>query len=403
MPLTDMLRAEAARRAGERHRGRRQLWARPRGPDPALGRRGRPADAGFHRRCRHARARRRRNLLHLAARHSRVARGAGALSTSGISAWRSRRTNSSSRSAACRRSSWRCRRRRAPATRRSIWRRPGRISPAPPALPARFRSPVPLDRRRQWLVLRCRPRRGGGHAAHQVIFVNTPSNPTGWTADHRDAAGAPRSGAPPWPLDHRRRDLFAVPLWRTPRAVLHGHHGAGGPHPLRQHLLQELGDDRLAHRLAALASLAGAHLREPDPVFDLRRRAVHAARRRRRARRGRRVPRIAGEAAQAARDLVCRMLGETGRVRFSVPPGAFYLFFSVDGMKDSTQGRLRHRRQGQCRPGARHRLRRGGRGLSPALLPPPPRPGRGSRQPAGGVDQKGLSSFSRRTSAPAAG
>jgi aspartate/methionine/tyrosine aminotransferase len=41
--------------------------------------------------------------------------------------------------------------------------------------------------------------------------------------------------------------------------------------------------------------------------------------------------------AQAARDLICRKLGETGRVRFSVPPGAFYLLFAVDGMKDSTK------------------------------------------------------------------
>lgn len=41
--------------------------------------------------------------------------------------------------------------------------------------------------------------------------------------------------------------------------------------------------------------------------------------------------------AQVSRDLVCRSLAETGRVRFSVPPGAFYLFFSVDGLKDSTK------------------------------------------------------------------
>ena len=39
--------------------------------------------------------------------------------------------------------------------------------------------------------------------------------------------------------------------------------------------------------------------------------------------------------AKAARDLVCRILGETGRVRFSVPPGAFYLFFAVDGVTDT--------------------------------------------------------------------
>jgi aspartate/methionine/tyrosine aminotransferase len=41
--------------------------------------------------------------------------------------------------------------------------------------------------------------------------------------------------------------------------------------------------------------------------------------------------------AQRSRDTVCRILGETGRVRFAVPPGAFYLFFSVDGLQDSTQ------------------------------------------------------------------
>ena len=40
------------------------------------------------------------------------------------------------------------------------------------------------------------------------------------------------------------------------------------------------------------------------------------------------------ERAQKARDLVCRILGETGRVKFSVPPGAFYLFFSIDGVTD---------------------------------------------------------------------
>jgi aspartate/methionine/tyrosine aminotransferase len=40
------------------------------------------------------------------------------------------------------------------------------------------------------------------------------------------------------------------------------------------------------------------------------------------------------ERAQAARDLICRILLDTGRVHLSVPPGAFYLFFSVDGVTD---------------------------------------------------------------------
>jgi aspartate/methionine/tyrosine aminotransferase len=41
------------------------------------------------------------------------------------------------------------------------------------------------------------------------------------------------------------------------------------------------------------------------------------------------------ERARQARDIVCGILGATGRARFSVPQGAFYLFFSVDGIGDS--------------------------------------------------------------------
>jgi aspartate/methionine/tyrosine aminotransferase len=41
------------------------------------------------------------------------------------------------------------------------------------------------------------------------------------------------------------------------------------------------------------------------------------------------------ERARQARDIVCDILGSTGRARFSVPQGAFYLFFSVDGITDS--------------------------------------------------------------------
>ncbi|MER8960781.1 pyridoxal phosphate-dependent aminotransferase [Mesorhizobium sp. M0701] len=41
------------------------------------------------------------------------------------------------------------------------------------------------------------------------------------------------------------------------------------------------------------------------------------------------------ERARAARDLVCGILATTGRARFTVPQGAFYLFFAVDGISDS--------------------------------------------------------------------
>jgi aspartate/methionine/tyrosine aminotransferase len=47
------------------------------------------------------------------------------------------------------------------------------------------------------------------------------------------------------------------------------------------------------------------------------------------------------ERAQKARDLVCGILAETGRAHFAVPPGAFYLFFSVDGVTDSREAAFR--------------------------------------------------------------
>ncbi|MBZ9935928.1 pyridoxal phosphate-dependent aminotransferase [Mesorhizobium sp. BR1-1-16] len=45
--------------------------------------------------------------------------------------------------------------------------------------------------------------------------------------------------------------------------------------------------------------------------------------------------------AMAAREIVCQGLEATGRVRFTWPKGAFYLFFSVDGETDSRKLGLR--------------------------------------------------------------
>ncbi|CUA89515.1 Aspartate/methionine/tyrosine aminotransferase [Chelatococcus sambhunathii] len=45
--------------------------------------------------------------------------------------------------------------------------------------------------------------------------------------------------------------------------------------------------------------------------------------------------------ARAGRDIVCRGLSATGRVRFAEPTGAFYLFFSVDGEDDTRRLAIR--------------------------------------------------------------
>jgi aspartate/methionine/tyrosine aminotransferase len=47
------------------------------------------------------------------------------------------------------------------------------------------------------------------------------------------------------------------------------------------------------------------------------------------------------ERCRAGRDIVCDALAELPRVRFHRPPGAFYLFFSVDGEPDSRALALR--------------------------------------------------------------
>jgi aspartate/methionine/tyrosine aminotransferase len=45
--------------------------------------------------------------------------------------------------------------------------------------------------------------------------------------------------------------------------------------------------------------------------------------------------------AQLARDIVSVALAKTGRARFAVPPGAFYLFFAVDGVTNSLNAAIR--------------------------------------------------------------
>ena len=127
-------------RARKRHRRRRELRPRPRRPDPALGRRGRPADARLHHRCRCPGAGRRRDLLHLAERHPRTEAGARPLLHQAFRQELRRGRVHRHRLAACRRSSWRSTLSPARATRSSICRRPGRISPPPPVWPAPSRS-----------------------------------------------------------------------------------------------------------------------------------------------------------------------------------------------------------------------------------------------------------------------
>ena len=121
----------------------------------------------------------------------------------------------------------------------------------------------------------------------QAIFVNTPSNPTGWTADRETLQAI---------LDLARRHG----LWIIADEIYALFHFGGSRAASFIDIMEP--EDRILFvntfsknwamtgwRIGWLRAhpVARPHVREPDPVFDLRRRAVPAARRHRRARRGR--------------------------------------------------------------------------------------------------------------------
>ena len=82
--------------------------------------------------------------------------------------------------------------------------------------------------------------------------------------------------------------------------------------------------------------------REHDPVFDLGRRGIHAARAVAALERGESFVAHHGRARAARpRYLSATRSRATGRVRFAEPQGAFYLFFSVDGEPDTRRLVLR--------------------------------------------------------------
>jgi aspartate/methionine/tyrosine aminotransferase len=169
----------------------------------------------------------------------------------------------------------------------------------------------------------------------RVIFVNTPSNPTGWTADRATLAAilslARRHGL--WIIADEIYALFhydggraasfidvmqpedrvlfvnsfsknwAMTGWRV---------GWLRMHPSLQQTFENLVQYSNSGVPQFLQRGAIAALAEGDEF-------------------------VAGQVARAAqaREMVCRILSATNRVRLVPPAGAFYLFFAVDGMPDA--------------------------------------------------------------------
>ncbi|HEV7252844.1 MAG TPA: pyridoxal phosphate-dependent aminotransferase [Mesorhizobium sp.] len=175
----------------------------------------------------------------------------------------------------------------------------------------------------------------------RALFVNTPSNPTGWTASLEELRAL---------LDLSRRHGF----WIIADEIYALFHYEGGRAPSFLDVMEP--EDRIlfvntfSKNWAMTGWRMGWIKAHPSlaPVFEnliqystsgvppfLQRGGVAAL--------------DEGDAflfeqvarARAARDRVCDILQATGRARLSPPAGAFYLFFGVEGMTDSRAAAFR--------------------------------------------------------------
>ncbi|MCP9229356.1 pyridoxal phosphate-dependent aminotransferase [Mesorhizobium sp. LMG 17147] len=169
----------------------------------------------------------------------------------------------------------------------------------------------------------------------KALFVNTPSNPTGWTADKETLQAildlARERGL--WIIADEIYSLFHYGHGRAPSfidimadedrilfvnscsknwAMTGWRIGWIKIHPALQQVFENLVQYSTSGVAQFMQRGAVVALDEGDAfIFEQ------------------------VERARAARDLVCGILAETGRARFTVPQGAFYLFFAVDGITDS--------------------------------------------------------------------
>lgn len=169
----------------------------------------------------------------------------------------------------------------------------------------------------------------------RALFVNTPSNPTGWTADKETLQAildlARQRGL--WIIADEIYSLFHYGHGRAPSfidimadedrilfvnsfsknwAMTGWRIGWIKIHPTLQQVFENLVQYSTSGVAQFMQRGAVVALDEGDAFI---------------------VEQV--ERARAARDLVCGILAETGRARFTVPQGAFYLFFAVDGVTDS--------------------------------------------------------------------
>lgn len=170
----------------------------------------------------------------------------------------------------------------------------------------------------------------------RAIFVNTPSNPTGWTADRETLTAildlARERGL--WIVADEIYSLFYYGGTRAPSfidvmepddriifvnsfsknwAMTGWRVGWLKIHPELQQVFENLMQYSISGVPAFLQKGAVAALDEGDAFIAEQ-----------------------VERARAARGIVCDRLQATGRVSLSPPAGAFYAFFKIDGVEDTT-------------------------------------------------------------------
>jgi len=175
----------------------------------------------------------------------------------------------------------------------------------------------------------------------RALFVNSPANPTGWTAKRDELTAI---------LDFARRRG----LWIIADEVYHRFFYAGGRAPSFYDIAED--DDRIFYvntfsKNWAMTGWRIGWLSGPPAVAPVVENLVQystsgvAAFMQRAATAaldgGEDFVRAQVERARVGREIMTETLAATGRARFVEPDGAFYLFFGVDGIADTSRLALR--------------------------------------------------------------
>ena len=200
--------------------------------------------------------------------------------------------------------------------------------------------PVTLERSGNGWTCDVEKIRAAVSGSTKAIFINSPSNPTGWTADlstlkaildvarekgvwliadeiySRFYYGGARAPSFIDVMEPDDRIIFvnsfsknwSMTGWRI---------GWLRTHPSLQQVFENLVQYSVSGVPALLQRGAVAALDHGDAFVDEQVQRAHAA-----------------------RDIVCDRLLATGRVKLAAPEGAFYAFFSIDGVTDTRQAAL---------------------------------------------------------------